>query len=277
MVLTSPRFRRNIRLQQAERNSPPIRYPERDYAVRIIQQAMIDLKIHPLSNSVKKYGSPDGIFGRETKEAVKKYQTSRKITFDGVVGKNTMRALDTDLPNPVPELPPLPHQIRYTVPNMKLIPQDKTMSCWYASGMMLIKWRRRSRQMTEQAHPDPSQVAKWQSLYKDNTGITNAKIMNFARDLGLKAVPPMSPTVDTILNWLRTYGPLWVNGKYHITVIAGIRDTGTDTEVLVFDPAKPAKLKGEWRSLIKWYISNPHSGRDTASAVKTVFLYMPIQ
>jgi len=26
----------------------------------------------------------------------------------------------------------------YLVPGMKLIPQDKNMSCWYASAMMLV-------------------------------------------------------------------------------------------------------------------------------------------
>lgn len=165
--------------------------------------------------------------------------------------------------------------MNYTVPNMKLIPQDKTMSCWYASGMMVIEWRRRKTRMTELAHPDPSQVAKWQKLYKDNTGITNAKIMSFARDLGLKAVPPMSPTVAAIENWLRTYGPLWVNGKRHITVIAGIRDTGAETEALVFDPANSAKRMGEWKGLAKWYITDPHSGRDSSGEVRTVFLHAP--
>jgi hypothetical protein len=158
---------------------------------------------------------------------------------------------------------------------MKLIPQDKTMSCWYASGMMVINWRRQSRQMTELAHPDPSQVAEWKKLYQDNTGITNAKITRFAKDLGLKFVPPLSPTVDAIARWLKQYGPLWVNGKRHITVIAGIRDTGSETEVLVFDPAKPGKPSGEWRSLSKWYAIDPFSGRDSSAAVKTVFLHAP--
>jgi len=163
----------------------------------------------------------------------------------------------------------------YTVASMKLIPQAKNMSCWYASGMLVIDWRRNSKQMTQLDHPDPSQVEEWQKLYNDNTGISNAKIMDFARDLGLRAVPPMSPTSEAIANWLRSYGPLWVNGKLHITVIAGIRDSGKETEVLVYDPAKPAQLFGEWRSLAKWYINDPHSGRDTSGGVKTVFLHAP--
>jgi hypothetical protein len=166
--------------------------------------------------------------------------------------------------------------MNYVVPGMKLIPQDRTMSCWYASGFMLIEWRRRRTLMTERAHPDPSQVARWGKLYDANTGITNKMIADFAADLGLRMVPPMSPTTEGILQWLIQHGPLWVNGKSHITVIAGIRDAAGGHEVLVFDPAMPAKVHGEWRKLSTWYALDGHSGRDTGSDVQTVFLYVPL-
>jgi hypothetical protein len=57
--------------------------------------------------------------------------------------------------------------------------------------------------MTEEAHLGPDQVARWKRLYRDNTGISNAQILAFARDVGLKVVPPMSPTNEAILKWLR--------------------------------------------------------------------------
>jgi hypothetical protein len=66
-----------------------------------------------------------------------------------------------------------------------------------------------------------------------------------------------------------------VNGISHITVIAGIRDTHGDLEVLVYDPALPHKKHGEWRKLREWYVLDSHSGRDTSDAVETVFLRMP--
>jgi hypothetical protein len=158
---------------------------------------------------------------------------------------------------------------------MSLIPQDKTMSCWYASGLMLIHWRRNHAQMSEVAHPDPAQVKKWSKLYDDNPGISNEQVMSFARDLGLQAVPPISPTPEAIHQWLVKHGPLWVNGKFHITVIAGIRDTSGIHEVLVYDPAQPHKMHGEWRKLTEWYVQDPHSGRDTGATTKLVFLRLP--
>ena len=60
-----PRFRWNIRLQQGEKNSPALRQREDGLAVRLIQKAMIDLGIGPMTNSVKKHGTVDGIFGSE--------------------------------------------------------------------------------------------------------------------------------------------------------------------------------------------------------------------
>jgi hypothetical protein len=167
--------------------------------------------------------------------------------------------------------------MNYIVPNMTLITQDKTMSCWYASGQMLIQWRRNTKQMTEALYPDPSQVERWGKLYDQNPGIMNPQIPAFADDLGLQMVPPMSPTPEGLLGLLTTYGPLWINGKVHITVIAGIRDTNDDIEVLVFDPdpAYSSYIYGQWRKLRDWYVLDPSSGRDTGSDVQTVFLYVP--
>ena len=158
--------------------------------------------------------------------------------------------------------------MHYVVPGMRLIPQDKEMSCWYACAMMLVHWRRNHLQMTEAVHPDPSQVARWQGLYRANPGITNEQLVALARDLGLELIPPMSPSPQLIHSWLVQYGPLWVNGVAHITVIAGIRES----EVLVFDPARSTKIHGEWRSLAGWYVQDRHSGRDVSGAVQAVFL-----
>jgi hypothetical protein len=169
--------------------------------------------------------------------------------------------------------------VHYTVPNMRLIPQDKQWSCWYASAQMLIDWRRRQTKSTEGRHPDPSQAKRWGHLYDKASSsagaIQNSDILDFANDLGLEPVPPMSPTPEAIQRWLQKYGPLWVNGVAHITVIAGIRDISGSAEVLVYDPARASKKHGEWRSLDEWYVLDAHSGRDTDDTAETVFLHLP--
>jgi hypothetical protein len=70
------------------------------------------------------------------------------------------------------------------------------------------------------------------------------------------------------------YGPLWVNGKSHIVVIAGI-DTKNQM-VKVYDPLPVNTGKVEWRSLQTWYASGTSiSTRDTGGDVETVFLHAP--
>lgn len=117
MPLTSPRFAHNQRLQDASQNKPPIGCGAEGEAVRIIQQALIDLG-HPLPISVRKYGSPDGIYGAETTAAVRAFQRKQGLSADGITGKDTLAAMDRLLRSPVDPLPPLPgkgqfmHRIR---------------------------------------------------------------------------------------------------------------------------------------------------------------------
>jgi hypothetical protein len=162
----------------------------------------------------------------------------------------------------------------YEVPGMTLIPQAFTMSCWYASAQMLITWRQNQAQASLAWLVPPELDAQCSTIRDANTGIQNAQIIAMAKRLGLQAVPPLSPSVDALHDWLRMYGPLWVNGKSHIVVIAGI-----DTEALtvkVYDPSPVNQGRIEWRSLVTWYaFGTSPSTRDTSADVQAVFLYVP--
>jgi hypothetical protein len=92
MALTAARFRNNSRIETASRNSPAIRQGERGEAVGIIQVALRDLGFAmPISF---KHVFPDGIYGSETADRVRQFQQSKGLAADGVVGKNTLLALD---------------------------------------------------------------------------------------------------------------------------------------------------------------------------------------
>jgi hypothetical protein len=162
----------------------------------------------------------------------------------------------------------------YEVPGMTLIPQAFTMSCWYASAQMLITWRENQAQASMDWLVPPEFDAQCRTIRDANTGIQNSQIIAMAKRLGLQAVPPESPSVDALQQWLRVYGPLWVNGKSHIVVIAGI-----DTDALnvkVYDPSPVNQGRIEWRSLTSWYaFGTSPSTRDTGADVETVFLYVP--
>jgi hypothetical protein len=165
----------------------------------------------------------------------------------------------------------------YIVQGMKLIPQSQTMSCWYASAQMLITWKMEQRQQSISGLIPPELDAQCAKIRDDNKGIQNPQIIKMAKRIGLEAIPPMSPTTDALEGWLKTYGPLWVNGKTHIVVIAGIAEfPPLGTQLLIYDPSPVNVGRIEWRSLMNWYaMGNSSSSRDTGKDVETVLLYVP--
>ncbi|MEM9224730.1 MAG: peptidoglycan-binding protein [Pseudomonadota bacterium] len=113
MALFSAHFSFNDRLLGAQKNAPPIRRGDFGFAVRLIQNALSDLGYrHKLTVTYAKFGSPDGRYGNETKEAVRQFQKDVKLASkDGIVGENTITAMDKllrDKKIPFMGLPALP-------------------------------------------------------------------------------------------------------------------------------------------------------------------------
>lgn len=159
---------------------------------------------------------------------------------------------------------------------MKLIPQQMTMACWYASAQMLIHWRMEKSQMCFANLVPPELDAQCRTIRDADTGIDNPEIIRMAKRLGLVAVPPMSPSPEALESWLAQYGPLWVNGNTHIVVIAGIKAGGTGHLVKVYDPGPVGVGSVDWRDLMNWYaMGSSVSTRDTSDSVQAVFLHCP--
>jgi Putative peptidoglycan binding domain len=148
MALKSPRFSSNERLRRADENRPAIARGETGEAVRILQQALIDLGF-PLPISTRRYGSPDGVFGQETAGKVREFQLKNRLSPDALVGHKTMTALDTLLPRAGAVLPPLPpsgftHKVRLhlrsiAMPKVPEMRQLQVMKDIYAQYAILIE------------------------------------------------------------------------------------------------------------------------------------------
>jgi len=164
--------------------------------------------------------------------------------------------------------------VYYEVPNMSLIIQDQKMACWYASVLMLLTWKEKQGRGKMSTGIDDQTI----KIYKANNGLLNPQVIPLAKRLGLVAVPPQSPTIQGLVQWLTKYGPLWTNGVRHIVVIAGIRGSDDDGyEVKVYDPW-PGNGIG-WRTLAGWYTGfdpggSGASSRDTGKDVEAVFLHV---
>jgi nucleoid-associated protein YgaU len=131
---------------------------------------------------------------------------------------------------------------------------------------MVIQWRRTTTQSSEISIMDPSESVPEVARFIANNGISDAQIVGLAQRLGLKRIPPMSPTEDAIAGWLRRYGPIWVNGTTHIVVIAGIRPD----KLYIHDPWPVNHGKTEWRSISGWY-----SGFIDQNTNSGIFMHCP--
>ena len=163
----------------------------------------------------------------------------------------------------------------FIVSKMTLIPQTMGMSCWYASMQMLVKWKEETEQKSFAHLISPEYDSECIKVRDADNGVVNPQILKLAKRLGLKHVPPVSPSPETIEKWLRNYGPLWVNGTSHIVVMAGIMYFPIlGYRVLIYDPSPVNVGSIEWRSL-DWYTGSAVDSRDTSSNVEAVFLYVP--
>lgn len=100
--LSSSRFAGDAVLEACFDNERVLKVGARGEAVTKLQQALVDAGF-PLP----KFGV-DGIFGSETKTAVQDFQRASTISIDGIVGPQTMGALDTRFSGPTPPGPTPP-------------------------------------------------------------------------------------------------------------------------------------------------------------------------
>jgi peptidoglycan hydrolase-like protein with peptidoglycan-binding domain len=99
MSLSSPRFRNEPKLQAVAGGSRALKNGVKGRDVHLVQMALIDLGYSlPLSTRNSNF-SPDGIYGRETSEAIRLFQlVTPFMSVTGEVGRETMRALDACFP-----------------------------------------------------------------------------------------------------------------------------------------------------------------------------------
>lgn len=162
----------------------------------------------------------------------------------------------------------------YIVPYVPLIPQSRSMACWYAAAQMVIQWKRELNLATLADHPDPSQVDELTRLYDANGGLPYSHVPRLAALLGLRAIAPLCVSAEQIETWLRLYGPLWTHGAQHIVVIAGA--SGRGDKIFVHDPWPPNVGRKEWRSYSEWFVRGHHpDSLATTPDVRSSFMHHP--
>ncbi len=126
MALTYAPFLAVERIRKAARNLPWMAFGEHGSAVAVLQGALIDLG-YKMPISTRKTGMPDGIYGKETKSAVKQFQIDKTLKGkDGIAGQQVFTKLDASLSSkkgppkvkpakPKPPVPPPPGDRNYKI------------------------------------------------------------------------------------------------------------------------------------------------------------------
>ena len=127
------------------------------------------------------------------------------------------------------------------------IKQDNTMACWAAVSTMLLSWKKQALLSIAQAME--SVGVKYLQMYYENTGISAADKPAFVSALGAVAEAPAIHSVQQYIDWLNSYGPLWVtidadsaDGAFspHAYVLIKMTGTGTPdgvgTNMVFIDP-----------------------------------------
>jgi hypothetical protein len=137
------------------------------------------------------------------------------------------------------------------VPNLTLLPQDKTNACWYFSAKMVHQWASSHGKPTVK---DPASVKtdrlNLQGLYESNAGYATSTCIELSASLGLTALPKSKRGFDAF-KALLAKGPIFAagakggaDGSFHVVVIGGVADTG----LLIFDPL-PMRIGAKvWRT-----------------------------
>ncbi len=191
----------------------------------------------------------DGIFGPVTEAAVLKFQKSRGLKVDGIVGPNTWNEIMALAQATQRRFAAMRStgEIRHHV---WLVPQSKTMACWYASAIMVRYWKRNLQQMCQAGEPDPSQVPEHIRIFRGNNGLPIPRTKQFARELGLQWAPRHFQSLGPLFiqDLLKQYGPLWTGGREHVVVITGISRDGST--LYVNDPWPPHRGRKKIETLL---------------------------
>ncbi|GAC1420597.1 MAG: hypothetical protein NVSMB6_22310 [Burkholderiaceae bacterium] len=95
MPLLSPRFTNESELKKVDAGQSLLKHGEKGRHVHLVQMALIDLGFLLPFSTMSVSFSPDGHYGAETTDTVRKFQKSTSLLVpDGVIGPKTLRELD---------------------------------------------------------------------------------------------------------------------------------------------------------------------------------------
>ena len=147
-----------------------------------------------------------------------------------------------------------------TVPHLR---QDKRKDCWAVAAAIMIGWNQKQEITPADAVTAAGQ--KYLKIYNDDTGLFAQDKDDFLLRSRMVAEPPASYRLEQYIDWVKTYGPIWVTvdaapgQEYspHARVLIRISGTGTPdgvgTNFTLIDPAIGTEVTQPFAEFIRGY------------------------
>lgn len=137
------------------------------------------------------------------------------------------------------------------IPDVPLIGQNFTGTCWYASASMLAEWStKRNGADSKMIHPKDHTDTKQMHDRNSSFPADGAKFL--IKWLNMRAIHRVPEKPEEWLSLLVFNGPVWAAGSKHwegsayghVVVVCGVADTG----LYIHDPEPMKQGRGEWRT-----------------------------
>lgn len=136
-------------------------------------------------------------------------------------------------------------EVKGWIPQLK---QENAMACWATTATMMVNWQKQKIMSV----PEVLAIAGDAYVQKFNAkqGLTAAEKPTFLNALGMVGEPPASYPVKQYIDWVNTYGPVWITtdssvatGQFspHARILIKVTGTGSPdgvgTSFTFIDPA----------------------------------------
>ncbi|NBB10145.1 papain-like cysteine protease family protein [Pseudomonas sp. SLFW] len=148
-----------------------------------------------------------------------------------------------------------------TVPKMK---QQNSMACWATVATMMVSWKEGHAMTVEEVLQKAG--AQYLTKFQNQQGLASSEKEAFIGALGMVGEPPASYSMAQYIDWVNTYGPLWITtdsstatGQFspHARVVTRITGTGaadgTATQFVFIDPATGSEVSEPFSTFLDAY------------------------
>ncbi|WP_316793674.1 papain-like cysteine protease family protein [Pedobacter frigoris] len=148
-----------------------------------------------------------------------------------------------------------------TVPKLK---QEKAMACWATVATMMVNWKRGQDKILTVEEVLTEAGNDYLEKYNNDEGLKSSEKDGFITALDMVGEAPASYSLQQYVDWINTYGPLWITTDSsdedadfspHARILTRITGTGTadgsGTSFIFNDPATGTEMTESFVDFIK--------------------------